>query len=303
MIQQAQPDSAGGAPPRRSTVAAAMARRAMDGIRGRGFTQATIPAGYARYLLGQLFEPWAKDMMARATPSPGDTVLDLATGLGPVARLAAAAMGTGGRVVASDISPAMLAVAAARPVEPEWAPIEYLECPASAIDTADDVFDIVYCSHGLEFFAEREAALSEIYRVVKPGGVALMSAWAAEHPVGLFTPLGQTMREIGLSQPYSRAYDADSYVMSGPELQRMVEAAGFGDVKVEMVELEGRWDNPDEAANTVQGTPFGPLVSAMSADDQARVREILLGKLGGSADGVTVRSMSNVVIGTKHPRR
>lgn len=283
MIQQAQPASP-------------------DGRRGRGFTQATIPAGYAKYLLSQLFEPWAKDMIERGTPNRGDTVLDLASGLGPVARLAAAAVGTGGRVVASDISPAMLAVAAARPVQPDWAPIEYLECPASAIDTDSDSFDVVYCSHGLEFFAKREAALSEIYRVVKPGGIALMSAWAAEHPVGLFTPLGQTMREVGLSQPYARAYDADSYRMSGPELQRMVEAAGFGDVKVEMVELAGHWDNLEDAANTVQGTPFGPLVSAMSAEDQLRVRKILLSKLGGSAEGVTVRSMSNVVTGTKSSR-
>jgi ubiquinone/menaquinone biosynthesis C-methylase UbiE len=271
----------------------------MDGMRARGFTQATIPAGYAKYLLSQLFEPWAKDMIERGAPSPGDTVLDLASGLGPVARLAAAIVGTTGQVVASDISPAMLAVAAARPVEPDWAPIEYLECPASAIDTANDRFDMVYCSHGLEFFAEREAALSEMYRVLKPGGMALMSAWAADRPVGLFTPLGQTMREIGLSQPYSRAYDADTYRMSGSELHRMVEAAGFGDVKVELVELEGHWDNLDDAANTVKGTPFGPLVSAMSADDQQRVREILLSKLGGSTEGVTVRSVSNVVIGTK----
>src|SRR5215472_18635698 len=266
MIQQAQPDSAGGSPR-----ASASGRRAMDGVRARGFTQATIPAGYAKYLLGQLFEPWAKDMIGRGAPGQGDAVLDLATGLGPVARLAAAIVGAKGRVVASDISPAMLAVAAARPVQPDWAPIEYLECPASAIDTDSDTFDVVYCSHGLEFFAMREAALSEIYRVLAPGGIALMSAWAAEHPVGLFTPLGQTMREVGLSQPYARAYDADSYRMSGPELQRMVEAAGFCDVKVEIVEIEGHWDNPDDAANTVLGTPFGPLVSAMSADDQQRI--------------------------------
>lgn len=294
MMQQAQPDSGG------SSARGSNSRRAMDGMRGRGFTQATIPAGYAKFLLKQLFEPWAKDMIERATPSPGDLVLDVATGLAPVARLAAAAVGPTGRVVASDISPAMLAVAAARPVEPHWAPIEYLECPASAIEADDDTFDMVYCSHGLEFFADREAALSEMYRVLRPGGLALMSAWAAEHPVGLFTPLGQTMREVGLSPPYARAYDADSYRMSAPNLRQMVEAVGFGDVKIETVELDGHWDSADDAANTIQGTPFGPLVSAMSADEQRQVREILLSKLGGSADGVTVRSLSNVATGTKH---
>ena len=295
MMQQAQPDkTAGGSwgsSPRASTA---------RGVRSRGFTQATIPAGYAKYLLPQLFEPWARDMIERGAPSPGDAVLDLATGLGPVARLAAAAAGSYGRVVASDISPAMLAAAAARPAPRDWAPIEYLECPASAIDTTSDSFDVAYCSHGLEFFAQRAAALSEMYRVVKPGGIAAISVWAAEHPVGLFSQLGQTMREVGLSQPYSGAYDADSYRMSRAELQRMVEAAGFGDVKVEMAELEGHWDNPDDAANTVQGTPFGPLVAALPAEDQQRVRKILLARLGESAGGVTVRSFSNVAIGTKH---
>jgi ubiquinone/menaquinone biosynthesis C-methylase UbiE len=279
---------------------ALMGRRAMDGRRGRGFTQATIPAGYGKYLLDQLFLPWAKDMIRRATPCPGDVVLDLASGLGPLARLAAAAIGPSGRVVASDISPAMLAVAAARPVEPEWAPIEYLECPASAIDADDDSFDMVYCSHGLEFFAERDAALAEMYRVVRPGGKALMSAWAAEHPVGLFTPLGQTMREVGLSQPYARAYDADSYRIDCAELHQLVVAAGFADVGVELVELEGHWDSADEAVNTVQGTPFGPLVAALPPAERERVHAILLSKLGGTADGgITVRSMSNVAIGTK----
>jgi len=273
----------------------------MDGMRAAGFTQATIPVGYGMYLLRQLFEPWAKDLIERCAPRPGAAVLDVATGLAPMARLAAAAAGPSGRVVASDISPAMLAVAAGRQVEPDWAPIEYLECPASAVDADDDTFDVVYCSHGLEFFADREGALSEMYRVLRPGGVAAMSAWAAEHPVGLFTPLGQTMREIGLSQPYARAYDGDSYRIGGPELRELVEAAGFADIKVEMVELEGRWDSADDAANTVQGTPFGPLVAALPPDEQQRVRKILLSKLGGTPDNITVRSMSNVAIATKVP--
>lgn len=295
MIQQAQPDR-----PR----SAAARSRPTDELRSRTFTQATIPAGYARFLLSQMFEPWASEMLARATLHPGDAVLDVASGLGPVARLAAAAVGRRGRVVASDISPAMLAVAAARPTEPDWPPIEYSECPASALDVADNSFDVVFCQHGLQFFADRESALSEVYRVTRPGGLALMSVWAAENPrVGLFSPMGQSLREVGQSAPYPRAFDPDSYRISGPDLRGLLEAAGFVDVKVELVDLDSHWDNAQDAVNTVRGTPFGPIVASMSGEDQQRFRKILISKLGGSFDGVTVRTTSNIAIGTKRPHR
>jgi ubiquinone/menaquinone biosynthesis C-methylase UbiE len=82
----------------------------MDGTRAGGFSSVSVPDGYGRFMLGQLFEPWAADLVARAGLQPGSSVLDVASGLGPVARLAAAA-GPGGHVVASDISAAMLAAA------------------------------------------------------------------------------------------------------------------------------------------------------------------------------------------------
>lgn len=117
----------------------------MDGSRSGNFTQVSIPDGYDRFMLGQLFEPWAADLVSRANLKPGFCVLDVASGLGPMARLAAEAAGPGGRVVASDISAAMLAAASARPEGPGWATIEYLQCPASAIAAEDDRFDVVLC--------------------------------------------------------------------------------------------------------------------------------------------------------------
>lgn len=90
----------------------------MDGSRSGSFIQVSIADSYDRFMLGQLFEPWAADLITRASLKPGCCVLDVASGLGPVARLAAEAAGPGGRVVASDISAAMLAVASARPEGP-----------------------------------------------------------------------------------------------------------------------------------------------------------------------------------------
>jgi len=100
-----------------------MAGEAVSDGRSVGFASVSVSDGYVRYMLPQVFEPWAVDVVSRVGLRPGQSVLDVASGLGPVARLAASAVGPAGRVVAGDISAAMLAAAAARPVEAGSAPI------------------------------------------------------------------------------------------------------------------------------------------------------------------------------------
>jgi SAM-dependent methyltransferase len=250
-------------------------------------------------MLRQLFEPWAAELVARAGLRPGQSVLDVASGLGPVARLAAAAVGPDGRVVASDISAPMLALAAAEPVPTGWAPIEYLECHAAAIQSGDDSFDAVLCQHGLQFFPDRFAALQEMLRVVRENGVVLVSAWAAERPLGLFGPINETLAELGVAEPFPRAFDPDSYRVSAADLGDLLRAAGFRQVTVETVELTARWPTADDACDTLLGTPFGPIVSALPRARQEEIRARLAGKLGGSADGVAVRTAASIALNVK----
>ena len=271
----------------------------MDGSRSGSFTQVSVPDGYDRFMLGQLFEPWAAELITRASLKPGCSVLDVASGLGPVARLAAKAAGSGGRVVASDISAAMLAVASARPHDPGWATIEYRQCPASAIAAEDDSFDVVLCQHGLQFFPDRAAAVAEMRRVTRPGGTAVMSTWAAEHPLGLFGPMAEAVRETGMTEPFPGAFDAGSYCLNVADLADLLQEAGFRDVSVQTAELDAIWPTAEEAASTLLGTPFGPLVAALPADAQQQLRARLASMLGDSAGGVTVRTVSNIARGTK----
>jgi len=63
--------------------------------------------------------------------------------------------------------------------------------------------------------------------------------------------------------------------------------------------LFATWPTAEAATSTLLGTPFGPLVSALSADAQHQLRARLAGKLGDSAGGVTVRTVSDVDRGTK----
>ncbi len=118
-------------------------------------------------------------------------------------------------------------------------------------------------------------------------------------PLGLFGPVNETLRESGLAEPFPRAFDPDSYRVSVADLQEVLQIAELRDVRVETVILDARWQTAEAATATLLGTPFGPLVSARPADAQEQIRARLASKLPGSADGVTVRTASNIACGVK----
>ena len=266
--------------------------------RSAGFTAGSVPEVYDRFMAPQLFEPWARELVGRAELQSGSSVLDVASGPGTVARLAAAVVGSDGRVVASDISAAMLAVAAAKPVDPAWAPIEYLECPAAAIDAAEGSFDAVLCQQGLQFFPDRERAAEEMCRVARPGGVVMVSTWAAERPLGLFGPMTEALREVGMAEPYPHAFDPRSYSLGAAELRRLL--SGLRDLVVETVILDAVWRNADDAAATLMGTPYGPGIRALPAETQEQVRTLFTRRLRPSADGtITIQTASHIGRGVR----
>src|SRR6266436_3193552 len=142
------------------------------------FTTPSVPKAYEEFLVPRLFEPWARLLLDEVNLQPGEAVLDVATGPGTVARLAAARLGSQGRVVATDIALPMLDIARAKPVAAGAARIEYVESPAAPLAAPSGTFDAVLCQQGLQFFPDRPAALREMHRVLKPIGRAAIAVWA-----------------------------------------------------------------------------------------------------------------------------
>jgi SAM-dependent methyltransferase len=100
------------------------------------FNDPSVPKAYDEFLVPRLFEPWAKLLLDEAGLQPGESVLDIATGPGTVARLAAARLGARGRIVATDISEPMLDIAKRKSQPSTSAPIEYLQSPATPLAAA-----------------------------------------------------------------------------------------------------------------------------------------------------------------------
>jgi ubiquinone/menaquinone biosynthesis C-methylase UbiE len=155
------------------------------------FSVGSVAGAYDDIYLPRIFIPWAELLLERAALRPGEAVLDIATGPGTVARLAAEHVGPRGRVLGADLSEAMIAIAKAKPPSAGAASIEYLVSPAAPLPVGDAGFDVVTCQQGLQFFPDRPAAIREMYRALKPGGRVVAAVW----------------REIAL-QPYFAAMDA-----------------------------------------------------------------------------------------------
>ncbi|MGH3026123.1 MAG: methyltransferase domain-containing protein, partial [Gaiellaceae bacterium] len=99
--------------------------------------------GYREYLEPVIFRPWAELLLDFVGVDEGQTVLDVAAGTGVISRAAAVRVGPGGRVVASDVSAAMLAHVPDG--FPDGQALQMLECSATALTLPDASVDIVLC--------------------------------------------------------------------------------------------------------------------------------------------------------------
>jgi SAM-dependent methyltransferase len=135
--------------------------------------------------------------LRRAALEPGEAVLDLGTGTGAVAVLAAAAVGEQGSVTAIDLSPEMVAVARKAASDAGANNVEAREGRAEDSPAGDDQFDAVIASLSLMYVIDRAAAAQDIARVLRPGGRLVAAVWAGpdeadivrfQQAVGTFAP-------------------------------------------------------------------------------------------------------------------
>ncbi|MCW9706128.1 methyltransferase domain-containing protein [Fodinibius salsisoli] len=127
---------------------------------------------YQKLLVPALFEPWTSLVLHEVQLNATDRLLDVACGTGVLARAAANKLSTEGQVAGLDINLGMLRVAESLSPNIEWH-----KGIAEDLPWQDHTFDAVVCQFGLMFFENREQALKEMYRVLKPGGPLVVTAF------------------------------------------------------------------------------------------------------------------------------
>jgi SAM-dependent methyltransferase len=128
--------------------------------------------------IDQRFAPVVDRVVARASLTAGQYVLDLGTGTGAVAERAAQVVGPQGHVVGVDLSPDMLALAQRRVVAGGLTNVRLREGRAESLPAEDAAFDVVLASLSLMYVLDRAAAVREIARVLRPQGRLVAAVWA-----------------------------------------------------------------------------------------------------------------------------
>lgn len=114
---------------------------------------------------------WLETLIDKSPITPETQLLDIAGGTGDVSFMACNRKKPA-KIVLSDYTPAMLDVAKGRLEEGEnrGVPVELAVVDGQDIPYEDESFDIITMSYGIRNMPKREQALSEMYRVLKPGG-------------------------------------------------------------------------------------------------------------------------------------
>src|SRR5947209_18817651 len=188
---------------------------------------------------------WRRFLVTRIEAGPRDTVLDVATGTGAVARELIAR--TGCTVVGLDQSPQMLAEARRR--LPSH--VKLVEGTAEALPFPDASFDALTFTYLLRYVSDPATTLRELARVVKPGGTIAGLEFAV--PRGLWRPLWELYVRIGLplaGRALSTGW-AEVGDFLGPSIREFYErwpeerlldswrAAGVGEVRGRRLSLGG----------------------------------------------------------------
>lgn len=242
-------------------------RATADGLRGRlhGMWAAVAPAWaeHAAYADARGADIGQK-MLDLVTPAPGERVLELACGPGGLGLAAVPRVAPGGEVVLSDVVPEMTAIASARAGALGLTNVSARVLDLEDIEQPDNSYDVVLCREGLMFATNPDNALSEIRRVLRPGGRVAVAVWGPRERnpwLGVVfdavsAQLDRPVPPPGIPGPFSLA-DTD-------ELGSLLRRSGLADVAVSELAVPLRVASFDEWW-TRTSTLAGPLAKILAA--------------------------------------
>lgn len=207
-----------------------------------------------------LFAPFAAGLVELAGLKRGEHVIDVACGTGIACRMAWPQLAPSGRLVGLDTNPAMLEVAARTSLGDNDA-VELREGDACALPFADGEFDVSICHHGLQYFPDRPAALSEMRRVLRDTGRLALSVWRpVKHNPGHAVLADVLDRRV--SEDAGDTRRAPFRLSDRQEIRELVTGAGFSDVTVQLDTRVARFPSVEGMIRIMMaGTPLADVMS------------------------------------------
>lgn len=217
---------------------------------------------------------------------PGQTVLDLACGSGQPSATAAERVRPGGRVVATDLSPDMVAVTTRKAERLGLDNLEAREMDAQSLTFPDASFDAATCRFGLMFPPDVVKAVSEIHRVLKPGARFATAVWDVPAKNPFFTSITGVLGEfVPLPPPDPSAPGVFRLAPPG-ELERVLKAGGFSSIHVEPRPITLTYGSLDEywQIQTDLAAPLRAAIGSLSPEKVVQLKARIFESLKPNLD-------------------
>ena len=254
----------------------------------------SIPEFYDSCLGPAYFEAFAADLAQRLPAKPAGDVLEIACGTGIVTRRVRERVDPAIRLVATDLSAAMLDYARAK--LDDCRGIEWREADAVNLPFANAAYGAAICSFGVMFVPDKKAVFREARRVLKQDGILLFTVWdrIEDNPHALtYTRVIESLFPGDAEMRFTIPFD-----MHDPALLReLLAEAGFGKVRIEtkrhqMESVSAR----TLATGQIRGTPRSLQIErrGMTLEEVVEKETAALAQVGG-ADPCRVHAQALVV--------
>lgn len=243
-----------------------MSTDALDNFRGANYeiAEKIAPTWERRRSdIEEVATPVREWMLRELGPEEGDTVLELAAGVGDTGFEAAGIIGGRGHLITTDFSPAMLEAARRRGATLGLANVDYRVMDAERIELDADSVDGVLCRFGFMLMTDPAAALAETRRVLRPGGRLALAVWGAPERNPFFGIIARSLLEHGHIDPPEPPPAPGIFSMASAErTEALLRGAGFSELRTE--EVPGRFvlANVDEYLSVIADTA-GPIALAL----------------------------------------
>ncbi len=206
---------------------------------------------------------------------PGDAVLELAAGNGDTGFEVAARIGTRGRLVTTDFSPAMLESARRQARTLALENTEFLVTDAQRIELDDDSVDGVICRYGYMLMIDPQAAFADTRRVLRRGGRLVLAVWGSPPQNPFFTAAVGPLVSAGRLPAPAPGGPGVFRLADTAALSAMLSTAGFEAPKIEDVAVCFTVPGIDAYLDFVADTagPIGLAIQSLGPDDRASLAD------------------------------
>lgn len=252
--------------------------------------------GYAKHVAPLLMESFAEDFVKRLDVDETTEALEVAAGSGALSETLAKRVKS---LLATDFSPGMVDILRKRMDISGIRNVRVEIMDGQSLSLSDASFDRVACSFGLMLFPDRAKGFSELCRILKQGGRAMISGWAGPEKFDGFRLFLHALQTAFPDLPPPPSPPPVFSLADPLNFKREMESAGFKEVEVNLVSQELVLESPDELWSmfTVGAPPVKALLDQAGADGESKLREALSVVIETEFGSGPIRTINTATVG------